>query len=84
VIGRLLGCLLGLPIRVYRRVLSPLKPPTCRFVPTCSSYAIEALATWGPLRGGWLVLRRLARCHPYCEPGEDPVPPRAQRGASSR
>jgi hypothetical protein len=72
----LLGRALGLPIRFYRRVLSPLKPPMCRFSPTCSQYAIEALETHGVLRGSWLALRRIARCHPLCAGGHDPVPPR--------
>ena len=67
--------LLMLPVIFYRRVLSPLKPPTCRFRPTCSAYAIEALRRHGALRGTWLTVRRLLRCQPFCEPGEDPVPP---------
>ncbi len=59
---------------LYRRLLSPLKPPTCRFVPTCSAYAMEALRRHGAFRGTWLTFRRLIRCHPFTEPGEDPVP----------
>ena len=66
-------------VRGYQRLLSPLKPPTCRFVPTCSSYAIEALREHGALRGTWLTMKRLCRCHPFCEPGHDPVPPRRSR-----
>jgi uncharacterized protein len=66
--------LLQLPIRLYRRVVSPLLPPSCRFHPSCSAYALEALGRHGAARGGWLTLRRLARCHPFCEGGVDPVP----------
>lgn len=80
----MIAFLLRLPILVYRRVLSPLKPPTCRFVPSCSQYALDALSVWGAFRGSWLALRRILRCHPFTEPGEDPVPPRpaarARRG----
>ncbi|MFO1051898.1 MAG: membrane protein insertion efficiency factor YidD [Planctomycetota bacterium] len=68
--------LLVLLVRIYQRVLSPLKPPTCRFVPTCSQYAIDALREHGAIRGVWLTMKRLVRCHPFCEPGHDPVPPR--------
>ena len=71
---------LVLGVRAYRLVLAPLKPPCCRFVPTCSQYALDAWRLHGSLRGTWLVARRLARCHPFCEPGEDPVPPRRDAG----
>lgn len=77
---RFLRELLVLPIRLYRRFLSPLKPPTCRFHPTCSAYAIEAVRVHGALRGSWLALRRVLRCQPFCEGGHDPVPePRGPR-----
>lgn len=68
--------LLLLPLWLYRRVISPLKPPTCRFQPTCSTYARDALHRHGAWRGSWLTFRRLLRCHPYSEPDFDPVPPR--------
>jgi len=64
-----------LPIRFYRRFLSPVLPPACRFHPSCSKYALDALTTHGPFRGGWLAARRLLRCHPFHPGGLDPVPP---------
>ncbi len=67
--------LLTLPIRFYRYFISPLLPPSCRYQPTCSAYALQALAVHGPLRGGWLALRRILRCHPWGGCGHDPVPP---------
>lgn len=63
-------------IRLYQRLLSPLLGPRCRFYPSCSSYAIEALEVHGPIRGSWLAARRVTRCHPLNEGGMDPVPPR--------
>ena len=68
------------PIRFYRRFISPLMPPACRFEPTCSRYAIEAIEVHGPLKGLGLAVRRLSRCHPISwfggSSGYDPVPPR--------
>ena len=61
-------------IAFYRRRISPLLPPACRYVPTCSQYADEAIRRYGFARGGWLALRRLARCHPFGGHGYDPVP----------
>jgi uncharacterized protein len=66
---------LALPIRAYRLVLSPWIGHACRFQPTCSAYALEALERHGALRGGWLALRRIARCHPFGGSGIDNVPP---------
>jgi len=62
-------------IRSYQLLLSPLFPPNCRFRPTCSQYAIDAITMHGVGRGLWLSLRRLLRCHPFCQGGHDPVPP---------
>jgi uncharacterized protein len=74
-----LGSLAALPIRFYRRFLSPLKPPTCRFHPTCSAYGVEALQRHGLLRGSGLLCWRLLRCQPFCKGGHDPVPPRGAK-----
>jgi putative membrane protein insertion efficiency factor len=61
-------------IRFYRSAISPYTPPSCRFEPTCSAYALQAIEKYGAARGGWLALRRLLRCHPFCKGGYDPVP----------
>lgn len=68
------GLLRGL-IRGYQLFISPLLGPRCRFYPTCSHYALEAIDTHGALKGSWLALRRLLRCHPWSAGGVDPVPP---------
>ena len=64
-------------VRAYRFFLSPWLGSSCRFEPTCSAYALQALQQHGAIAGSYLTLRRLARCHPWCEGGHDPVPPRA-------
>lgn len=61
-------------VRVYQMVVSPLLGPTCKFYPSCSAYAVEALGSHGPLRGTWLAARRLSRCHPWSDGGVDHVP----------
>lgn len=63
-------------LRLYQLTLSPMLGPVCRFAPSCSSYAVEAVRVHGVVRGGWLSGRRLARCHPWNPGGWDPVPPR--------
>ena len=62
-------------IRLYQRAISPYSPPSCRFTPTCSAYAAEAISKYGALKGGWLALRRLLKCHPFYKGDHyDPVP----------
>ncbi|MGH9395651.1 MAG: membrane protein insertion efficiency factor YidD [Terriglobia bacterium] len=61
-------------IRTYQILLSPVLPPACRFYPTCSAYAYEAVEKWGVRRGVWISLRRIVRCHPWGGHGHDPVP----------
>jgi putative membrane protein insertion efficiency factor len=61
-------------IRFYRKGISPLKPPVCRFTPTCSAYGLEAVERYGAARGSWLLIKRLARCQPFSKGGYDPVP----------
>jgi len=67
------------PIRFYRKFISPLKPPTCRFYPSCSQYALQAIDEYGALQGGWMAVKRIARCHPFHPGGFDPVPPNPRR-----
>jgi len=62
------------PIRLYQKLISPLFPPSCRFSPTCSEYAVQAIQKHGVVRGGWLAIKRVARCHPWNPGGYDPVP----------
>ena len=63
-------------IKGYRLFISPLFPPSCRFQPTCSQYALDAVEEYGALKGGWLAIKRILRCHPFAEGGYDPVPPK--------
>lgn len=72
------GRVIAAPIVGYRRIVSPLLGPRCRFEPPCSLYAVEALRTHGALRGGWLAVRRVATCQPFHPGGYDPVPPRSE------
>lgn len=61
-------------IKAYQKVISPLTPPSCRFYPTCSNYGIEAIETHGALKGSWLAVSRISKCHPFHKGGFDPVP----------
>ncbi|MCM3627320.1 membrane protein insertion efficiency factor YidD [Paenibacillus glycanilyticus] len=75
--GRTAVRVLKAPVIFYRKVISPLTPPTCRYYPTCSAYALEALEKHGAVKGSWLAAKRIARCHPFHPGGYDPVPPAA-------
>lgn len=74
VILRIPSLALRLAIRGYQVAISPVLPPACRYYPTCSNYAIQAIEKYGALRGGWLAARRIGRCHPFAPGGYDPVP----------
>jgi putative membrane protein insertion efficiency factor len=78
-LGRAVSRLLIAPIRLYQRFVSPLRPPTCRYYPSCSAYAVEALQVHGPIKGLWLGVRRIGRCHPWTPGGVDHVPPAGTR-----
>ncbi|MCM1449893.1 MAG: membrane protein insertion efficiency factor YidD [Clostridiales bacterium] len=73
-IDKWLARIMSWPVMFYRGAISPMFPSCCRFTPTCSEYALEALRRHGALKGGWLTLRRLLRCHPWGGSGYDPVP----------
>lgn len=66
--------ILLLPIWIYQKAISPYTPPSCRFTPTCSEYARQALLKHGPIKGLWLAIKRISRCHPWGGSGYDPVP----------
>ncbi len=77
---QLLGRLLAFPIKlliwVYKYVVSPWLPNSCRYTPSCSSYFLQALDVWGPFKGSWLGIKRILSCHPWGGHGHDPVPPK--------
>ncbi|MBN2349299.1 MAG: membrane protein insertion efficiency factor YidD [Bacteroidales bacterium] len=74
-IRRIIIALFILPVRIYQYTISPLLPASCRHIPTCSEYAVQALKTHGIFRGSWLAIKRISRCHPWGTHGYDPVPP---------
>lgn len=69
-------------VKWYQRAISPLTPPSCRFTPTCSAYAIEALERFGAIKGGFLTVKRILRCHPWGGSGYDPVPEKKENDRS--
>lgn len=71
---RLFTAILLLPVYAYKYCISPLTPASCRFTPTCSEYAIQALKKHGPLKGLWFTIKRISRCHPWGGSGYDPIP----------
>ncbi|WP_252503893.1 membrane protein insertion efficiency factor YidD [Sporosarcina sp. Marseille-Q4943] len=66
-------------ITIYQKIISPLTPPSCRFYPTCSHYGVEAIQKHGALKGAWLTIRRILKCHPFHEGGFDPVPDKTDK-----
>lgn len=74
--------ILMLLIKFYQKAISPLMPPSCRFHPTCSNYGFEAIETHGALKGSWLAIRRISKCHPFHEGGFDPVPEKVDKKKS--
>ena len=71
---RIFSLLLIIPIKIYQTIISPLLGPSCRFTPTCSHYAGEAIQKYGPFKGSWLSFKRILKCHPWGGSGYDPVP----------
>ncbi len=76
IIKLILSTILIIPVKFYQLFISPVLPQTCRHVPTCSNYTIEALKVHGPIKGGWLSMKRIAKCNPWGTSGYDPVPPK--------
>ena len=77
--NKLIVNLLIFPIRIYQKLLSPLLGNNCRYTPTCSHYTVEALKEWGPIKGGWLSIKRIVSCNPWGGSGYDPVPKKEKK-----
>ena len=71
---KIFNFILILPIKLYQILISPFLWPSCRFNPTCSQYSIEAIQKYGPIKGSWLSIKRISKCHPWGKSGHDPVP----------
>lgn len=78
IVLKVAGWILLLPVYFYKYAISPLTPASCRHVPTCSEYAVQAIKIHGPFKGFWLATRRISKCHPWGTEGYDPVPPKNQ------
>ena len=76
---RFIGFFFIFPIKIYQWIISPMFPPTCRYSPTCSQYAIEAIREWGPFKGSYLAVKRIGSCHPKGGSGFDPVPKKSSK-----
>jgi uncharacterized protein len=81
---KFLGWILLLPVYFYKYAISPFTPASCRHVPTCSTYAVEAVKVHGPFKGFWLATRRIAHCHPWGTSGYDPVPEKEKKKAKAK
>lgn len=79
IIKKGLGFIFLIPVYFYKFFISPFTPASCRYTPTCSTYAIEAVKIHGPFKGTWLAAKRIARCHPWGSSGYDPVPPKKSK-----
>jgi putative membrane protein insertion efficiency factor len=75
---RFIGFFFIIPIKIYQWLISPMFPPTCRYSPTCSQYAIEAIREWGPFKGSYMAAKRIGSCHPRGGSGYDPVPKKSK------
>jgi uncharacterized protein len=81
---KFMGWILLLPVYFYKYAISPFTPASCRHVPTCSTYAVEAVKVHGPFKGFWLATRRIAHCHPWGTSGYDPVPEKEEKKAKAK
>lgn len=79
VLRLILGAPIILLVKIYQWIISPILPQSCRYTPTCSTYMIEAIRVWGPFKGTYLGLKRIASCHPWGGHGHDPVPEREKK-----
>jgi len=83
IVLRSLAWLLLIPVYIYKYAISPFTPASCRHVPTCSEYAVQAIKIHGPFKGFWLAVKRISKCHPWGTHGYDPVPPKSAKKTKS-